>query len=295
MVDSLADRLERLEALDPVAEQLAKLAGRIPPGPLKDALSGTWLGHPLHPSLVVVPIGNWLSASLLDLFGGRAGRRAARRLVGAGVLAALPTAAAGLSDWGDTVGAERRVGVAHLLANDLALSLYTASWLARRRGRQARGVGLALLGAAAVGVGGYLGGHLAYALGVGVDTTAFAAGPETWTEVAAETDLIDGVPQPVTAGGLPVLLIRTEGRIVALADRCTHRGAPLHEGRLVDGWVECPWHGSRFRLTDGPVGSVARGPATRPQPAYEVRVRAGTVEIRAAGPAGLRTNAAALD
>ena len=51
----------------------------IPAGPVKDLLSGTPLGHPAHPMLVTIPIGAWVSASLLDAFGGPEARTAARR------------------------------------------------------------------------------------------------------------------------------------------------------------------------------------------------------------------------
>ena len=54
----------------------------------------------------------------------------------------------------------------------------------------------------------------------------------------------------------------------AIGDRCSHRGGPLHEGTIDDGCVTCPWHDSQFRTTDG---AVVRGPATSPQPCYEVR------------------------
>jgi nitrite reductase/ring-hydroxylating ferredoxin subunit len=51
----------------------------------------------------------------------------------------------------------------------------------------------------------------------------------------------------------------------------------LHEGDIDGLGVTCPWHGSRFDLTDG---SVRRGPATAPQPTYDARVRDGRIEIR---------------
>ena len=75
-----------------------------------------------------------------------------------------------------------------------------------------------------------------------------------------------------------ILLAREDGRIFALSDRCSHRGGPLHQGAVEDGCVTCPWHGSTFRLDDG---SVVKGPATTPQPVYDVRLRDGKVEVRA--------------
>src|SRR6185437_10417920 len=105
----------------------------IPGGALKDGLSGTWLGHPLHPTLVMVPIGSWTSATLIDLALGGRSSPAARRLVGLGVVAALPSAVSGLADWSDTDGAEQRVGLTHATLNAVAVGLFAASWWARRR------------------------------------------------------------------------------------------------------------------------------------------------------------------
>src|SRR5207253_746315 len=69
---SLAERLAGLEALDSLAEPLQQVVkAAVPEGSgLKDALSGTWLGHPLHPPLTDVVVGAWTSALLLDLLGG---------------------------------------------------------------------------------------------------------------------------------------------------------------------------------------------------------------------------------
>lgn len=287
-----AKAIENAAILDRPAGAIAGAVGKVlQPGRVKDALSGTPLGHPAHPALIAVPIGSWLAASWLDLVGGRASRDAARKLVALGVVAAVPTALTGASDWSDTSGAERRVGLVHAFANSAGLSLYVASWRARAQGRQAKGAGLALAGAGVVGFGGWLGGHLAYALGVGVDTTAFTGAPSDWTDVAAEADLVEGQPQAATVGVVPLVLLRQGARIFALNDRCTHRGGPLHEGKVVDDCIECPWHGSRFRLTNG---DIVRGPATTSQQAFEVRVDAGRVHVRrSAEPRSLRTSSVA--
>jgi nitrite reductase/ring-hydroxylating ferredoxin subunit len=159
--------------------------------------------------------------------------------------------------------------------------------MARRRGRQATGIALSLVGATAVGVGGWLGGHLSYALGVGVDTTAFQRGEVDWTFLVEEAEVVAGELHAADLAGVPVVLFRSDDRLVVLADRCTHRGGPLHEGELSEGCVVCPWHGSAFALD----GSVVEGPATRPQAAYEVRVTDGKVYARRSGDQrSLRTN-----
>jgi nitrite reductase/ring-hydroxylating ferredoxin subunit len=167
--------------------------------------------------------------------------------------------------------------MAHAAANVGALVLYSASLLARRRGAQGTGVALGLAGAAALGAGGWLGGDLAYALGLGVDQTVFHPEPSDWTPVLDASMLVDDRPTAATAGNTPVMVVRRNGTLHALADRCTHRGGPLSEGELVGDCVQCPWHQSRFRLDDG---SVEQGPATFPQPVLDVREHDGRIEIR---------------
>ncbi|HEX9993884.1 MAG TPA: DUF2231 domain-containing protein [Acidimicrobiales bacterium] len=159
-----AVRLEDAAAQDGPVGVLAAAARRTVTGPRRrSVLGGRWLGHALHPLLTDVPLGTWMSASFLDLAGGRAARPAAQRLVAAGLVASLPTVAAGLSDWTVTTRGQQRVGVVHAAANTAALGLYAASLVARRRGRHPAGVGLGLLGATAASVGGFFGGHLALA------------------------------------------------------------------------------------------------------------------------------------
>ena len=275
----LAAATGELKALDAPAKRVAKIVRSIlPGGPVKDALSGTFLGHPVHPLLTDVPIGTWTSAVMLDWIGGSESRTAARRLVAAGILAAAPTAAAGYSDWADSEMSSdsvRRTGLVHAAANITALGLFTASYLARRRGGGGRA--LALTGAGALAAGGHLGGHLSFVEGVGVNQTAFETGPEEWTPTVTEAELSDGRPVCARAGDVDVLIVRDGHGIHALDNRCTHRGAPLHQGEVSDGCVICPWHGSRFRLADG---SIERGPASSPQPLYETRVTGGRVEVR---------------
>ena len=279
----VVEQIGKAEALDPPAKKIGKaVRSALGPGKLKDAVSGTWLGHPLHPLLTDIPIGTWTSALVLDLTGGRSTADASRRLIGTGILAALPTVATGYSDWADSeVGDEsvRRIGLVHAAANATALTLFTASWAARRRGSHAGGVTMALAGAGALAVGGHLGGHLSYANGIGVNQTTFQEGPTEWTPTLAADELEEGAMACTDAGGMPVLLARQDGTVYALANRCAHRGGPLDEGDLEDGCVVCPWHDSKFRLEDG---SVARGPATSPQPSFETRVQDGRIEVRLA-------------
>jgi len=275
------DRVNGAAVLDAPAKQVAaKVRGLVGPGRFKDLISGTWLGHALHPLLTDVVIGAWTSALLLDLAGGDGAEPAADRLLAVGIAAYPPTALTGMTDWSDAEPADdgvRRVGALHASVNATALGLQIASYAARRRGDRGRGVALSVAGAGVLGFGGWLGAHMSYAQGIGVDQTTFDPGPEEWTVALPAAELRDGEPIAVQVGDAPVLVVRTEGGLRAVHDRCSHRGCSLADGRIDGDVVECVCHGSRFRLADG---GIERGPATGPQPAYEVRERDGRVEVR---------------
>jgi nitrite reductase/ring-hydroxylating ferredoxin subunit/uncharacterized membrane protein len=278
--ERLTRAIESSDALDGAGKAVIGLVGRyLRPGALKDLLSGTWMGHPLHPALTDVPIGAWASSFLLDLIPSRRAAQASDKLVAIGILAALPTAVTGLSEFSDVVRKEERTtGIAHAIGNTLALLLYLRSYTLRKRGRRARGLAASTIGAGVMLGSGFLGGHLAYRRGIGVDQTVFHPRARRWTAVLPVAEVPESVPTEAQLDGVRVLLYRTGDSIHAIADRCSHRGGPLHEGAIQTGEVECPWHQSRFRLEDG---SVARGPATAPQPSYEARVRDGQIELRA--------------
>jgi nitrite reductase/ring-hydroxylating ferredoxin subunit/uncharacterized membrane protein len=275
--EAIADRLERLAVLDPLADLLQRGVRAAVPSDTaaKDVLSGTWLGHPLHPPLTDVVLGTWTSAWLLDRTGKRS-RPASELLLAAGILAALPTAAAGASDWADLRGGTRRVGLVHALGNTTALTLQILSLGARRRGAHGKGVGLSTLAMAVATMSAWLGGHLAYGRGVGVNQTAFEDFPSSWTPLARDDELQPGQPLRRETQGVGVLLVRHHGEIYAIADRCSHRGCSLAEGTLREGTITCRCHGSTFTLD----GRVVTGPATSPQPALETQVREGTIEVR---------------
>lgn len=257
---NVGERLEATESLDWLARPLHRAVRRVlPRGEVKDALHGVWLGHPLHPLLTDVPIGFWTSAWVLDLVGGRRSQPAADTLVGLGVVSALPTASAGLTDWSELFEPERRAGAVHAFANVAAVALYAASWLDRRRGRRLRGLLLGWAGAGAVTVGGFLGGHLSYRRAAGVNRCVAAPDDARWAEVTLDGTLLADTEQPRLAhlGGAPLAVVDLDGFPTALYARCSHLGGPLDQGVVVDGCVRCPWHGSTFRATDG---AVVRGP-----------------------------------
>jgi nitrite reductase/ring-hydroxylating ferredoxin subunit/uncharacterized membrane protein len=275
------EAIASIEPLDGPARVVGKRVRQtVPAGPVKDALSGTWLGHALHPVLTDLPIGTWTSAVLLDWFGGRSTHDAADRLIGLGLAFSIPTSVTGMTEWADAEPASdevRRVGAVHAAANVGAALLFGASLAARKGGARGTGKLLALAGAGVLGASGHLGGHLAYADGVGVDQTAFEDPPDGWTAAMRESDLPEGESRYAEVGGVGVMVARYQGEVYALSNRCVHRGGPLDEGELSDGCVTCPLHGSTFRLADG---EIERGPAAYPQPAWEVRERAGVIELK---------------
>ncbi|MEA2211653.1 MAG: hypothetical protein QOF83_1601 [Solirubrobacteraceae bacterium] len=256
------------------------MRGLVPPGPIKEALSGTWLGHPVHPLLTDVVIGSFVSATLLDIIGGQDAGPASERLIAVGILAYGPTAATGVNDWADSEAfndAVRRTGLVHAATNATALTLYSASLALRRRGNRRQGMLVGLAGATALMAGGYLGAHLSYAAGIGADETVFDAGLPAWTPVWSDVPLPDRRPTRVVADETPVLLFRDGDVTYAIHDRCSHRGCSLRDGELDGHHIVCACHGSRFDLR---TGALTRGPATAPQPSFDVRDRDGVLEIR---------------
>lgn len=270
--------VEHAEALDAPIAAVQGVTGRLVQSDrVKRVLSGAPLGHRLHPMLTDIPIGCWTSASVLDVLAWRSGRASARRLTALGIVSALPTVASGLSDWSDTDTEDRRVGFVHAGGNSVGILLEIASWSARRRGHHVRG---AVLGMTAIGVmtvAGYLGGHLVFARRVGSDFDTPLVPDAGWHEVCRVDDLVDSMPLGVDVNGVAAVVVRRGAEVYALAAACNHAGGPLDRGSVADGAITCPWHGSRFCLSDG---SVVRGPAAASQPTYETRLRSGVVEIR---------------
>jgi nitrite reductase/ring-hydroxylating ferredoxin subunit len=273
--EPLIDAVESVEALDAVGKPVAKQVRSTIKQPVKDVLSGTWLGHALHPLMTDVVVGTFLSATLLDLLGDDDG--SAAKLIGVGMAAYLPTALTGVNDWADTEPVDdgiRRAGLVHAATNTTALACYALSLKARRNGRSGRARALSLAGAAALGAAGFLGGHLSFAKGVGPDQTIFDSGPDDWTDAG---EAPGDEPKRVVVEDTPVLLVRAHGSLYALHYRCSHRGCSLANGELDGLEVVCACHGSRFDLRDG---AVKQGPATAPQPAFETREQDGRIEIR---------------
>jgi nitrite reductase/ring-hydroxylating ferredoxin subunit len=83
----------------------------------------------------------------------------------------------------------------------------------------------------------------------------------------------------VTVAGVPVVLLKLGEKYYAISATCSHAGGPLDEGELQGDVVQCPWHGSRFKMRDG---MPVTGPATMHQPRYDVRIRNGMIELKRA-------------
>jgi len=288
-VEGWVDELvERQHWMDPVADVLQELitsvyeAGGQGARVVKNALHGTWMGHPLHPVLTDVPIGAWTVTAVLDLMemgGDRRVARAADASLVFGLLGALGAAAAGLTDWQHVDGRPRRTGLLHALLNVSATSVYTGSLLCRLRGHRGAGRALAGMGSVIASGSSYLGGHLVFGDQIGVDHTAELTLPQEFVAVMADSELAENKPTRSEAAGVAIVLVRVDGRTHALAEKCSHLGGPLAEGYLERGGIVCPWHGSRFALEDG---RPLDGPSTYQQPCLEVRVRDGQIEVRAA-------------
>jgi nitrite reductase/ring-hydroxylating ferredoxin subunit/uncharacterized membrane protein len=289
MFDSLIDRIERDERISTLAE---KIKGSAQPlmgdGLVRDVLTGRWLGHPAHPAIVVAPLAGWFAGTLLDVVGGPSARGPAQRLIGAGTLAALPAAATGVAEWLTTSKAEERIGTVHAALADTTTVMFATSWILRTRRRHRAAVAAGLAGAALAGATAFMGGHLSYRRGVGVTTVAFQSGPDDWEPLE-----LDGAPSrshPVrgVADGLPYAVVAGPGAVPhVMESRCSHRGGPLHDGTVVDGCLECPWHGARFDLD---TGEVRRGPASAAQPVYDVVDDDGRLSIRRSEHGSLRAN-----
>lgn len=275
-------KLEELKVLDPVIDKVRGLMDAVlKPRALEDALHGVPVGHPLHPAIVLVPAGAWISAAVLDLIPGNG--RAARTLVGLGVLGASPAIITGWADWTRARKQEQRVGIIHAALNETAFVVYGLSYLDRRFGSEVRGRLLGFAGFTLVGVGGYLGGHLGYRQAVGANhaqavLTRFPAG---WHPLGTIADLPQEVPVRREVAGEALFVLRRGDRVDVLSDVSTHSGESLADGVLSTtrrGALAIQTAGgSEFEVE---TGDVVHGPATAPAIRFETRTVGDVVEVR---------------
>jgi nitrite reductase/ring-hydroxylating ferredoxin subunit/uncharacterized membrane protein len=277
----LHNAIERiLEAQAAWADPLGKLFAAIfaalykPVPILKDFLNGVWLGHPLHPAITDVPIGAYVVALVLDLSGQRA---AATASIGVGIVFMLLAVLAGYADYIDLEGKTQRFGTIHSSLMLVALVLYLISFVMRLGAVPSPAeVWLSVIGFVIVITSAYVGGELVYNLGTQVDRHAWRGGGTKWAALDV-ADIPPDKPVKAKAGAQTLVVVRRGTSLNALHDVCAHQGCSLSEGKVVGEAIECPCHGSRYRLRDG---LVVRGPAVFDQPHYEVREADGKIEVR---------------
>ena len=154
--ETLIKAVEQQEALDRLSNQIQPFIRDTfeSAGPVgrdvKNFLHGTWLGHPLHPALTDVPLGAWTAAFALDAMESISGRRelgsGADVAIAVGLVGAAGAAITGLTDWSETNGRARKVGLLHGILNAGATTLYASSLVLRRKNKRRAGLGFAMLG-----------------------------------------------------------------------------------------------------------------------------------------------------
>ena len=240
--------------------------------PIKDFLHGKWLGHSIHAALTDLPIGVFTLSLIFDVLDQRF---AADVALGFAVLAMVAAAVAGAVDYSDTDDDARMVATVHATLMVIALVLYLISLALRLSAPDADRlvpIALSVVGYVIVISSAWVGGEVVYALGNMVNRHAWRFyGQPKWTMLDV-TEIPEGVPTAAKAGTQSLVVVRQGAQVYALHATCAHAGGPLAEGRFVDGCVECPWHFSRYRVTDG---KRTQGPATFDQPRYEVRAAEG--------------------
>ena len=131
--------------------------------------------HPIHPMLVVIPLGLWVAALVFDIIYAATGREAMRTAafwnVGAGVIGALLAAIPGFVDWLSLTGRAARIGTYHMILNLAAVAIFAVNWFVRTRvaANSPWPLVLSIVGVIGVAISGWLGGELVYRYRVGVE------------------------------------------------------------------------------------------------------------------------------
>jgi nitrite reductase/ring-hydroxylating ferredoxin subunit/uncharacterized membrane protein len=243
--------------------------------------------HPIHPSLIPFPFAFLVGAVLFDLLGVAASRPSlwttGAHLTLAGIMAGLLAAVPGVIDYVYTVPPQssgKARATKHAIGNATSLALFAAAWVLRRTDWHPSKITLALevVAAAILIYSGWLGGTLVTRNLISVDHRYADAGK--WQDVkikaqAGEPLVIGGIHdlendqmKLLRVNGRRIVLARTNDRYTAFDDGCTHRGGSLAGGVLIDGTVQCLWHGSQF---DTATGKVSCGPAKKSIRVYEVK------------------------
>jgi uncharacterized membrane protein len=146
------------------------------------------LGHPIHPMLIVFPLGLLATAVAFDIVGLSTGDASwfgiSFWMIAAGIIGGLLSAVFGLIDWWAIPSGTRAkaIGLWHGLGNVVVVLLFIASWFLRRPapGQPSTGsLTLSFIAVVLALVTGWLGGELVDRLGVGVDRGAHLDAPSS--------------------------------------------------------------------------------------------------------------------
>jgi nitrite reductase/ring-hydroxylating ferredoxin subunit/uncharacterized membrane protein len=247
--------------------------------PVQSFLNGTWLGHPVHSAVTDVPVGAMTVSIVADLISQHVVADIAMVI---GILAMVAAAVTGLADYTEVDGNARNRATVHGTIMVITLLVYLLSVAIRSGNPTDRllPVVLGVIGYLLLTLGAAIGGDLVYLIGTHVNRHAWRGAGAKWIalDLGSLPDIPEGGPTKLRAGINDLVVVRQGDRILALHAQCAHAGGPLPEGEIVDGQIQCPWHGSRFRLNNG---HVSRNPAMYDQPAYDVRrAEAGGWEVR---------------
>jgi uncharacterized membrane protein/nitrite reductase/ring-hydroxylating ferredoxin subunit len=250
-------------------------------------------GHPIHPMLIPFPFAFLTGAFLFDTAGRVTGDATLWSTGGylaiVGIVAALLAAVPGLVDYFRTVppkSSGKRRATNHMLLTLSAVTLFIIATLLRRGSvaPETPVLVLEVLAVAVLAVGGWLGGVLVSRNQISVDHRYARAGQ--WKEesvtvgsgqpvvVAKSDELEPDQMKLLRLNGRRLVLARTKEGYLAFDDRCTHRGGSLAGGVMINGVVQCPWHGSQFHCRGG---AVKAGPAKDPIGIYLVGENQGNV------------------
>jgi 3-phenylpropionate/trans-cinnamate dioxygenase ferredoxin subunit len=98
--------------------------------------------------------------------------------------------------------------------------------------------------------------------------------------VALTADIPNNSSIALQLEGMDLLVCHSGGEFVVVENRCSHQDQPLEGGRIRNGYIFCPVHGMRYKLTDGgAVGQLTRKPIN----VFETRVLEGEVQVRLTG------------
>ena len=252
------------------------------------------LSHPLHPMLIIFPLGLWIVSWIFDVIGVLSGNNlltaASFYCAVAGIFGAVFAAAAGTVDWATVVppnSSAKKRGALHGILNVLVLIAFLV--ICFRRGHAANPVDgieltISTIAIAVLGVSGWLGGTLSYRNQIGVDRRYAGAAQlkertfDSWERpICHQSELGDGQVMLAKIQEERVVVARCSEGIVAFSDHCTHKGGPLSDGALVGCTVQCPWHGSQF---DVRTGRVVAGPAGAQIKTYAIEIKAGEVYVK---------------